>query len=212
MVASIANVQTVQAQGEHKGTIKTNFFGWFAGQYQLGYEHVLNENFTVQLSAGLLTNESSYALADTAFSSGYSYSQKKTGFILIPELRYYLSPSATYMEGMYFSAFGRYRSSTWDLDDTGAVGIADVSRIEGRKVLSAGFVIGYSHYLGNGFNAEIFAGPQFKTTSSSRDYEGFVDEAEGNAYFSSKFPDFSIADIESEGVGLRFGLNIGFGL
>jgi hypothetical protein len=26
---------SVQAQGEHKGTIKTNFFGWFGGQYQL---------------------------------------------------------------------------------------------------------------------------------------------------------------------------------
>ena len=33
---------------------KTNPFGLFASQYQLGYEHGLNDNFSVQLSAGFM--------------------------------------------------------------------------------------------------------------------------------------------------------------
>ena len=33
---------------------KTNPLGLFASQYQLGYEHGLNDNFSVQLSAGFM--------------------------------------------------------------------------------------------------------------------------------------------------------------
>jgi hypothetical protein len=201
---------SVQAQGEHKGTIKTNFFGWFAGQYQLGYEHVLNENMTVQLSVGILDGGSSSSRLDSISQNSYAYVQDKSGLILIPEFRYYPSPSSTYMEGMYFAGFGRFRLSNWDLTDTGADGpFGDVSREENRTVLSAGIVIGFSYYLGNGFNAEVFAGPQFKTVSSSRVYDN---ANVGDQEFNSKFLNFSLAGIENDGVGLRFGVNIGFGL
>ena len=37
--------------------IKTNPFGLFLGQYQLGYEHALSDNFSVQLSAGMISGE-----------------------------------------------------------------------------------------------------------------------------------------------------------
>jgi hypothetical protein len=203
---------SVQAQGEHKGTIKTNLFGWFGGQYQLGYEHVLNENMTVQLSVGILngSSSSSYSNLDSISLYSYAYEQDKSGLILIPEFRYYPNPSSSYMEGMYFAGFGRFRLSNWDLTDTGDEGpFGDVSREEKRTVLSAGAVIGYSYYLSNGFNVEIFAGPQFKTVSSTRVYD---DATVGDQDFNSKFLDFSLAGLENDGVGLRFGVNIGFGL
>ena len=34
------------------GGIKTNPWGWFAGQYQFGYEHFLGEHASVQLMPG----------------------------------------------------------------------------------------------------------------------------------------------------------------
>jgi len=212
-VCALATTASVaSAQGDHKGTIKTNFFGWFAGQYQFGYEHVLNEHMTVQLMAGILDGGTSQSMLDSLTLVAYAFEQNKSGVIIIPEFRYYPSPSSTYMEGLYFAGFGRLRASTWDLDDTGAIGVGDVSREEKRTVFSAGALLGYSYYLGNGFNAEIFAGPQFKAVSSSREYANYTTESEGNAAFASKFADFSIAGLENEGIGLRFGLNIGFGL
>ena len=34
--------------------VKTNPFGLFASQYQLAYEHGINDNFSVQLSTGFM--------------------------------------------------------------------------------------------------------------------------------------------------------------
>jgi hypothetical protein len=203
---------SVQAQGEHKGTIKTNLFGWFGGQYQLGYEHVLNENMTVQLSVGILDKScSSYSFSSDSMSQYlYEYVQEESGLILIPEFRYYPSPSSTYMEGMYFSGFGRLRLSNFDLTDTGDDGpFSDVSREDKRTVIGAGFVIGHSYYLANGLNVEIFAGPQFNTVSSSRVYDDAnVDDEE----FDLKLSNFTSDGFENDGLVLRFGVNIGFGL
>jgi hypothetical protein len=202
---------SVQAQGEHKGTIKTNLFRLlFLGEYQVGYEHVLNENMTVQLSVGILNGRSSTSYTTVSIPQySYAFEQNKSGFILIPEYRYYPSPSATYMEGMYFAGFGRFRLSKLDLNDTGDEGpFGDVSCEEKLTALSVGVVIGYSHFMSDGCYVEIFAGPQFKTVSMSRVYD---DATVVDPDFESKFVEFSIEDVENEGVGLRFGVNIGFG-
>ena len=48
--------------------IKTNPLGLLLGQYQLGYEHALSDQFSVQMSAGMIVGELT-AYDSTSFES-----------------------------------------------------------------------------------------------------------------------------------------------
>ena len=61
---------------------KTNPFGLFASQYQLGYEHGLNDNFSV-LSAGFMGGTGGKRF-EQALSLNM-VSTQRTGFIAVPE-------------------------------------------------------------------------------------------------------------------------------
>ena len=66
---------------------KTNPFGLFASQYQLGYEHGLNDNFSVQLSAGFMGGTGEASDLDDPLSLN-TVSTQRTGFIAVPEVRW----------------------------------------------------------------------------------------------------------------------------
>ena len=172
---------TMSAQ-QNTHAVKTNPLGFFVGQYQFGYEHALNDNFSVQLSAGFIggTSEGTVSVGDTITSSE---TFKKTGFIAIPEVRWY--PGGSACEGFYIAALGRFRSAT-TVDETDDV-------ILERSANGAAVVLGYQKAT-DGYMVDFFIGPQYKSVSSA----GTLEEA--SSLFTSDNP-----------MGVRLGVNIGFG-
>jgi len=179
---------TASAQ-EGSGVIKTNPMGWFAGQYQFGYEHFLSEKASVQLMPGGIFG--SVSLTSSTLDSTLSFetvNATRGGFIVIPEFRYYLGGEAP--DGLYISGFARYRSVKTTLDN-------DASSSQTRSAMGGGFVLGYQYMLANGLTGELFLGPQFKSTTTT---------------YSGTFEEYGF-DIEDDSdTGIRFGLTLGFGL
>ncbi len=177
----------VQAQDqEATGIVKSNPIGWLAGQFQFGYEHFLSEKLSVQVMPGVIF--SSTSLSDTTAFIFDSYDATRLGFIVVPEVRYYLGDVAP--DGLYIAPFGRFRTVTTSVDSD-----SDSKRI--RSAIGGGFVLGYQYQLANGLTGELFLGPQFKSTSSKK--EGDFD----------RYEDLSLD--EEDGTGVRFGLTIGIG-
>jgi hypothetical protein len=184
----IAASWTASAQ-DGSGVIKTNPFGWFAGQYQFGYEHFISEKASVQLMPGGIFG--SVSLTSTTVDSTFAFesvSATRGGFIVIPEFRYYLGGEAP--DGMYISAFGRFRSVKTTLDDDGASS-------QTRSAVGGGFVLGYQYMIASGLTGELFLGPQFKATRTTS---------------TGQYDDYGFAIDDESDTGIRFGLNIGFGL
>ncbi|MEY5043105.1 MAG: hypothetical protein RJA19_332 [Bacteroidota bacterium] len=197
---------------QYKGVVKTNPLGYFAGQYMIGYEHMLTDRMSVQLMPGLVSQNSSQSW--NYGTEVYSYEQKKSGFIVIPEFRYYVSPDRTGApHGLYVAALARVLMLTYDLEDTGDLfPYGDLSREDKRTVFGGGAVLGYQYATSGGFTLEAFAGPQFKSVSFDRTYDSAAiptTEA-GDALFEEKFADISLSGVDNSGAGLRFGVNIGY--
>ena len=199
---------------EFTNVLKTNVLGYFVGQYQLAYERALSPNFSAQLSAGFLTGKSNGSLG------GNSYNSKRTGFIVIPEARYYFSGHAP--KRMYIGAFLRYRSADNELTDnswtTGGTGTnQDLSRERKVSSIGGGLILGYQVITRGGFTFDVFAGPQYKDRSTKITYNTSAlndastnseYDSKGDALFDSKFLNFKIAD--NANFGLRFGFNVGY--
>jgi len=193
-----------------QNVLKTNVLGYFAGQYQIAYEHGLNENVSVQLSAGFLSGGTTNA----------NYKNKRTGFILIPEVHYYFNGNAP--RGFYVGAFARYRHANNKLTDAswtaGGTGTdQDLSRKRKVNSIGGGAVLGYQVISRGGFTFDIFGGPQFKSRTyntvyanadlNERSTTGGFDSL-GDEFFSQKYTDFKVG--EKAGMGLRFGFNFGY--
>ena len=211
---------------QYNGIVKTNPLGMFAGQYMVGYEHMLNENMSIQVVPGLIHRTSDQN--DSFGTYNNRYEQLKSGFIVVPEFRYYVSPDATGApHGLYLAAFARVLSVNFDLDDVRDLeytyyddllemtleGSADVSRDEQRTAIGGGITIGYAYYTSGGAMLEAFIGPQFKSVTYNRTYlSADIPSTEvGDEIFSQKYADFSLGSTENSGMGIRFGVNIGFG-
>jgi hypothetical protein len=175
--------------------IKTNLIGLVAGQYQLAYERAINEKMSVQLSAGYITYDGSQTLGSD------SYKMDATGFIVIPEFRYYFAEG---LKGAYAGAFVRYRSATEKYKDVSNPIGTDVSRDTKISSIGGGAVLGYQALISDALVIDIFVGPQYKTRSTTNTYKtaGVTDDD-----FNSKFIDVKIFD--KSGVGVRFGINVG---
>lgn len=178
--AALFGLTAVAQQNTH--AVKANPLGFFASQYQLGYEHALNDNFSVQLSAGFIGGTSEGTLTvDSMEVSSETF--KKTGFIAIPEVRWY--PGGSACEGFYIAALGRFRSAT-TVDENDGVVLQ-------RSANGAAVVLGYQR-ASDGYMLDFFVGPQYKAVTSEGDL------AEASNFFTSDNP-----------MGVRLGVNIGFG-
>lgn len=169
--------------------VKTNPFGYFAGQYQFGYERALTDNFSVQLQAGIFTGGGEIFLADSTGNLEL-YSANRTGIILIPEARFY--PGGNACEGFYLAASGRYRSAGWNDGDD--------ENIYTRKAIGGALTLGYQ-YSKDGMMVDLFVGPQYKNTEIEygENYQ-FLQPEEETGIFS-----------ETSGTGVRLGVSLGFG-
>ena len=217
-VAGLASAQ------QYTSIIKTNPLGFFAGQYMIGYEHMLNDQMSVQLVGGAISSTGDQNSSLGNYNNRLE--RKKTGFIAIPEFRYYVSPDATGApHGLYLAAFARVLSAKWDWNDVRDSGYsyydatldmylegdANVSRNDERMAVGGGIVLGYAYYTSGGAMLEGFIGPQFKSVSFTRTYDNYESVDEGDLYFDQKYLDVSLGGAESTGMGVRFGVNIGFG-
>ncbi|MEM7162816.1 MAG: DUF3575 domain-containing protein [Bacteroidota bacterium] len=176
------------------GAVKLNLFAVVVGQYQLGYEHALNENSSVQLSAGIISRTWDGGV-DFGGGLNSSFEQKNSGFIVIPEYRYYFAGEA--LKGVYAGAFARYRSSS--IEYTTTSGTESTTSEFSRSAVGGGAILGYQFIISDKVLIDLFLGPQYKSVSTT------VDVA------SDDF-DLNLLEGESDGVGLRFGLNFGITL
>jgi hypothetical protein len=176
--------------------IKFNVVGVLTGQYQLAYEHGLNDKMSLQLSAGYISLSSSQTW------DASSYSSTTSGFIIVPEFRYYFSEMP---KKFYVAPFARIRSTTEKLTDTSSPIGKDVSYTNKTLSIGGGVVLGGQFLIADAVAVDIFIGPQYKSRSSKRTYDN---AAVTDDDFNSKFVSFKIKD--KAGVGVRFGVNIGF--
>ena len=173
---------TVSAQ-ENTQVVKSNPLGWFATQYQLGYEMAINDNISASVSAGFIGGKGETTSIDLE-GNETTYSTTKSGFIAIPEVRYYTGGNAC--EGFYIGVGGRFRSATTvDGDD---------DLLLERTANGAHLVLGFQQTRGDGFMVDYFIGPQYKTVTSDGELE------EASNFFSNDNP-----------MGIRLGVNVGFG-
>lgn len=205
----------VQAQSH---VLKTNLLGPLAGQYQLVYEHSLSTHFSAQLSAGYLAGQSEGSSIINGDS--YSYDSKRSGFIIIPEVRWY--PAGNGPEGLFVGAFGRMRQANNDLSDnsqsTATTGVGqNLSRENKVSSIGGGAVLGFQWISKGGVSFDIFAGPSYKSRSTETTYDtASLNESAtntdydnlGDELFNQKFLDFKLQD--SDGWGLRFGFHLGY--
>jgi hypothetical protein len=169
--------------------VKVNIVGAVIGQYQLAYERALTENISVQLSFGYISRK--YDLSPV-------YISKTSGILIIPEVRYYFKES---LKGAYGAAFFRYRGVSTDydfLDDS----FYNYDYEEKRTSIGGGLVLGYQALISDAVVFDIFLGPQFKSASYKATYaDPNIDEDD--------YTNISFKGVESSGVGVRFGFNLG---
>lgn len=157
LVALLLCAGSVFAQ-ETANVVKTNALGHFAGQYQFGYELALSGNISVQAQAGLITGSGS----STDMNTGVITEYKRMGFIVIPEVRYYLGGNAC--EGLYLAGSGRFRNV--NNSENGELYYQ-------RKTNGGALTLGAQWGNGDGFLFDLFCGPQIK---NSVDLDGNGDE------------------------------------
>lgn len=201
---------------EQTNVIKTNILGPIAGQYQLAYERALTSNFSAQLSAGYLGGKSNGS--SLINGAEYSYDSQRTGFIVIPEVRWY--PFGEAPRGLFLGGFGRFRQANNNLTDsgTGTTGI-DQNLSRDRKVttIGGGAVVGFQWISKGGFSLDLFIGSAYKSRSTDTTYElAALNEASdnkdydsvGDELFNQKYLDFKLDD--RAGWGVRFGFHLGY--
>lgn len=177
---------TAQDQLEYGHVAKVNPLGLLVSQYQLGYEHAILPNLSVQLSAGILTGSSELTATDSTASQEVTLvSTNRSGYILIPEVRWY--PKGEACNGVYLALAGRFRKATNVNVDTDEI-------ILERTANGAALLFGYQSQSDIAW--EVFFGPQIKNVNTVSDYD---DDNESGLFG------------ESDGVGFRFGVNVGIG-
>ena len=178
--AGVLIAGTTLAQSDVGRVVKTNPLGFFAGQYQIAYEHALTDNISAQLSLGYIGG--STTLSDTTATD---ISTSRNGYIAIPEVRWY--PKGGACSGFYVSLAGRFRSVSNTADDTGETLLE-------RTASGGAMLVGYQSIKEN-MAWEFFVGPQYKSVTNTSDL----------------VPASTSLNEENDGVGVRFGVNIGFG-
>lgn len=202
---------------DRTNVIKHNIFGVFSGQYQLAYEKIVSDHFALQLSLGYIGggNESG---SSTVNGENHNYSVSSSGFIAIPEIRYYFGENGP--KGMYVAGLMRYRHKEKDLKDSenGTSGInQDLSRTKTIKAFGGGVVLGYQWVTQKGFSIDLFGGYTSKDRTIDYDYDNASLNASspnpefstiGEELFSEKYLNFK--DESTSGTAIRIGLNIGY--
>jgi hypothetical protein len=202
------------AQNERPNIIKTHPMGYFIGQYQFGYERALSDNFSIVLNGGGIYR-SQTALSSVVNGSSFDFDRQVTGFIAIPEARYYFTGDAA-PEGAYLGLFGRFRqvnaewSTNLEANTEESNEFVKITSTRQRTAIGGGLLIGYQFMGKGGMTFDIFAGPQFKDVSSKVTYD--MNTLVGTVDGEDVFPERIGIDWnwDRRGTGLRFGFSVGY--
>jgi hypothetical protein len=230
--ASESMAQYGRYSSDHQNSIKYNVFGVFTSQYQFAYERVLNDHFSAQISLGaILQRERTFS---NTFDLGTATKKEAcTGFIAIPEIRYYFSGDAP--SGFYGAALLRLRSVNEDMKDLTVPSdnasedfSINLTRDSRKTAFGGGVVVGYQYVALKGFTFDIFTGltsknVQYNTTYADTDLNKSLTEIKdinfeaneieefdnyGDYLYNKKFIDFKME--EGWRPAFRFGINLGY--
>lgn len=134
-----------------QNVVKVNPLGLIFGSAELGYERVLTENSSVELSLA-------YSRSDVGFSTG---DEKATGIGVEGKYKFYFSSSKNAPRGFYAAPVLTYASSK-----------AEKGNLEGKLSYVAGGALGgyqWGFGSGSGFSLDVNAGLQYVSASVSGD-------------------------------------------
>lgn len=158
------NGQNLDEENISKNEIGLEISDLINGAYQLKYERLLGEHFSISLGLAYKGDNGLIRL------SGLDTEQIKTGDIaysglkIIPEFRYYLNKTKQYSkDGFYLGAFLKYTNYQSDLNGTYINDALESFIIEfdaDIRVTSIGFMVGYKLPLSKRFSIDfLIAGP-----------------------------------------------------
>ena len=141
LIALFLCATSLSAQSDGPGqVVKANPFGFIVGQYQFGYEHALTDQISVQMSAGMIAG-SGFSIDSISMET---LTSKLSGFIVIPEIRFYTGGNTC--EGIYIGAVARYRTDSWSVS-------GDDWYTKNSKGVAV--ILGYQWY-GDGLMVDVF--------------------------------------------------------
>jgi hypothetical protein len=229
----IFSLINVQGQELEKGNAAKNAISLMVtdlikGTNQLSYERSLGKHFSVNLGLARKSEDGLINLSgidtDKIKTGDLTYS----GFIMIPEVRYYLNNSGNYeMNGFYFGAYIKHSNFKSDLDgtyindDSESFQIAFDAKI---KVTSIGLLVGYKLALSKKFTLDfLIAGPgtgsydfSFKNNKDLPEefYEDFNKALENYSLFDFLDGDFRFASTSAKTKftvpSFRYGISLGY--
>lgn len=147
----------------NRGWVKTNPFGLFVGQFQCGFERPVTDRVSVQLTGGIVRSNLELNTDDLESLLSINTSLNAVdwiGFLVMPEVRYYLSENMGVGKGFYLGAFARMRSIQRTMT-TNFVGV------QYRTAVGAGAVIGGQFTISEHVRGDLFLGPQVKSTTTT---------------------------------------------
>jgi len=205
LLLSVTAMQAQKRKGygskgpEFKNAIRINTLPAMVGQYQLTYERALNNRFSIGLSPGYITRDGSISVNDVPITKS-----KTTGFIIIPEARFYFKET---FDGFYAGAFVRYKNLTSNYTDLDG-GTYDWSYKIKRSVIGGGLSLGYHYTISDRISMDYFIGPHYKSVTSKKTFNNPSITEDDIPVFDGSFFDKTFA--EKTGIGVRMGFNIGF--
>lgn len=141
--------------------IKTSLPGFFAGQFQLSVEQPWKQKTTVQATVGAVRSNLELNTSDLESLLSINTSLEAVdwvGFLVMPEIRRYLSPEAG--KGFYLGAFGRVRCIRRTMQTA-------VTSVQRRTAVGAGVVLGGQFKISKHARGDLFVGPQIKSVTLS---------------------------------------------
>ena len=141
--------------------IKTNPFGWFAGQFQVSVEKPFSKHASWQLTSGIVRSNLELNTSDLESLLGVKTSLNSVdwlGFVVVPEVRYYLSPEVA--KGFYFGGFARVRAIRRTM-------VTNFTGVQRRTAVGAGLVLGGQFQMGKRVRGDLFLGPQVKSVTTT---------------------------------------------
>lgn len=176
------SVSTVDVKAQEKeNVVKLSLSNLIVVTPTLFYEKVLNEKSSAQLGAYF-----------TGFSAGDT---KFSGIGFMPEYRFYPGSKGA-PQGFFVAPFLKYQNYSLKATE-------NINNIEAKASITGiggGAVIGAQFLLGNVVALDMYIGPS--VSSWSANYEDNVSEDQFNT---------SILKTDGVGVGVRFGVSLGFG-
>ncbi len=143
-----------------QNTIKINPINPFFGQYQLAYERMLNEKFSIQLEGGVISRTQNGLIKDVR--------SEKNGFIALPAMRYYFYRESDEEPMFYFSLNYRFRKLHERFTDNEYY---LYSHHYNRTYNGAGLTIGAQYYMFNLISMEVFGGLQYGFVKESYQFD-----------------------------------------